>query len=428
MKTDDMKFLAWTFLLFGVFFFSCSKVEPYEDIDAAAMKVTNSMEKHPNVMLSPMETLGKNIFFDKISDPQWVSCATCHGPSYGYSGPIAGININNAGVYRGADPHRFGNRKPPSAAYATFSPIFYFDEEEGLFLGGNFSDGRATGELLGNPAADQALGPFLNFVEQNNKGSIDVLKAIESSKYANLWIEVWGEPIDYSTPEKKMESYGRVGLSIAAFEASPEVNSFSSKYDYYVAGKVELTDEEAWGMQLFNDENKGKCFLCHVSEPGPNGVPALFTDFSYDNIGLPKNPDNPFYNMDDVYFEDGSPINPDGENWIDMGLGGFLANHENPAWSAMASENMGKHKVPTLRNIDKKPGNGDLKAYGHNGYFTSLKAIVHFYNTRDVENWPMPEVAANVNTEELGNLGLTDMEEDAIVAFLRTLSDGYKIK
>lgn len=133
MKTDDMKFLAWTFLLFGVFFFSCSKVEPYEDIDAAAMKVTNSMEKHPNVMLSPMETLGKNIFFDKISDPQWVSCATCHGPSYGYSGPIAGININNAGVYRGADPHRFGNRKPPSAAYATFSPIFILTKKKDYF-------------------------------------------------------------------------------------------------------------------------------------------------------------------------------------------------------------------------------------------------------------------------------------------------------
>ena len=219
-----------------------------------------------------------------------------------------------------------------------------------------------------------------------------------------------------------------MGLSVAAYEASAEVNSFSSKFDYFVAGMVELTDEEAWGMQLFNDENKGKCFLCHPSEQGPSGEPALFTDFSFDNLGIPKNPNNPFYDMDGIYLDDGGPINPEGENWIDPGLGGFLASHPNPFWSGKAGENMGKHKVPTLRNIDKKPGNGSIKAYGHNGYFTSLKDIVHFYNTRDVDNWPLPEVAENVNTEELGNLGLTDAEENAIVAFLRTLSDGYKLK
>ena len=235
-----------------------------------------------------------------------------------------------------------------------------------------------------------------------------------------------GEPIDYSTPEKIEENYGRVGLSIAAFEGSPEVNSFSSKLDYYIAGVVELTEEEGWGMQLFNDEEKGKCFLCHISEPDPDGTPALFTDFSFDNVGVPRNLDNPFYGMNDVYFNDGSPINPDGENWIDRGLGGFLATRSE--WQAMAAENMGKHKVPTLRNVGKKHGNGFVKAYLHNGYFTSLKEVVHFYNTRDVENWPAPEVSTNVNSDELGNLGLTEDEENAIVAFLNTLSDGYKIK
>lgn len=93
----------------------------------------------------------------------------------------------------------------------------------------------------------------------------------------------------------------------------------------------------------------------------------------------------------------------------------------------MAAANLGKHKVPTLRNVDKRPGNGFPKAYMHNGVFKSLKEVVHFYNTRDVAsaNWPPPEVAVNVNTSELGNLGLTDAEENAIVAFMQTLSDGY---
>ena len=87
--------------------------------------------------------------------------------------------------------------------------------------------------------------------------------------------------------------------------------------------------------------------------------------------------------------------------------------------------NWGKHKVPSLRNVDLRPYPGFVKAYGHNGYFKSLEDIVHFYNTRDVQNWPPPEVAVNVNTAELGNLGLTPAEEADVVAFLKTLSDGY---
>ena len=114
--------------------------------------------------LTPLQKLGKNLFFDKISSPDWMSCASCHSPDVGWTGPTPGTNAHGA-VYRGAIPTRFGNRKPPSAAYATLSPVFHFDAGEGLFIGGNFWDGRATGELLGNPAADQALGPFLNPVD-----------------------------------------------------------------------------------------------------------------------------------------------------------------------------------------------------------------------------------------------------------------------
>jgi cytochrome c peroxidase len=158
------------------------------------------------------------------------------------------------------------------------------------------------------------------------------------------------------------------------------------------------------------------CSQCHPSEPS-DGEPPLFTDFTFDNLGLPKNLDNPFYAQP-------KHINPNGADWIDPGLGGFLKNagFEPEAYEA----EWGKHKVPTLRNVDRRPEAGFVKAYGHNGVFKSLEDIVHFYNTRDVEDWPDAEVPVNVNADELGNLGLTADEEAAIVAFLKTLSDGYE--
>ncbi len=375
--------------------------------------------------LTPKEQLGKKIFFDKISSPDWMACANCHAPEVGFTGPIPGINKIQA-IYFGAVPQRAGNRKPPSAAYATLSPIFHYDELEELFVGGNFWDGRATGEGLGNPAADQALGPFLNPVEQNNASKQAVLMQIAESQYAGLWEAVWGEPIAYETQAEIDQNYDRIGLAIAEYEASSEVNSFSSKYDYYLAGQAELTEQEAWGLELFNSEEKGKCALCHTSEPGAGGEPPLFTDFTFDNLGTPKNPDNPFYDMDEVYLDDGTPINPLGGAWIDPGLGGFLSTRAE--WVSMADDNMGKHKVPTLRNVAKAPGKVFPKAYMHNGVFKTLKEVIHFYNTRDVETWLPAEVPENVNTDELGNLGLTDEEEDAIVAFLKTLSDGYDLR
>ncbi len=400
-------------------------------------------------MLSPMEKLGKELFFDKLSEPGSMACAGCHAPSMGFTGAIPGINAHGA-VYRGAVPQRFGNRKPPTAAYATTSPVFHFDEGEGLFIGGNFWDGRATGWVLGNPAADQALGPFLNPVEQNNPSKMAVLEKVADSKYADLWEMVWGEPISYATPEDINENYGRIGLSIEAYEASNEVNAFSSKFDMFwrratmsgmdvteidmgnwqtYAGKG-LTMDELKGLALFNDEGKGMCALCHVLDPyvvGTTEKPPLFTDYSFDNLGVPKNPENPFYRMDEVYI-DGEPINPMGADWVDLGLGAFLETTGDPVWVAMAEENYGKQKVPTLRNVAKAPGNGFPKAFTHNGVFKSLKDIVHFYNTRDVNDWPPPEVPVNVNSDELGDLGLTGMEEDLIVLFMTTLSDGYRAR
>jgi cytochrome c peroxidase len=395
MKKKQFTLIMAGILLLGVIISSCNKLENLEFYD----------NLYQNGSLTSIQQLGKNIFFDKISVPaNKTACADCHGSSVGFTGPDELINKHGS-VYPGANGS-FGNRKPPSAAYATFSPGFYYDAATLSFVGGNFWDGRATGERLGSPSAEQALGPFLNPAEHAVPDALAVLKIIEKSKYISQWKKVWGEKLRYSTQEEINLNFDRVGLAIAAYEGSSEVNQFSSKFDYYLKSVVELTSEEASGLELFN--NKGKCALCHISI----GKKPLFTDFTFDNLGSPINPENPVYDY-----------NP---NFIDYGLGGFLLTRTD--YSSMATENMGKHKVPTLRNVDKRPDNGFTKAYMHNGVFKSLKEVVHFYNTRDDGSWPAPEVSANINTVQVGNLGLSDAEENAIVAFMKTLSDGYRIK
>jgi len=363
--------------------------------------------------LTPMEMLGKHLFFDEnLSTPPGQSCATCHAPETGFTGPDSDINAHEA-VYPGAVFTRSGNRKPPTAAYGGESPVLYYDEDEEVWVGGMFWDGRATGWTLGDPLAEQAQGPFLNPLEQNNPNAKLVIIKISMSDYADLFEEVWG-PGSLDFVDDIYGTYDRIALSIAAYEKSSEVNPFTSKYDYYLAGEADLTAEEALGLELF--EGKAMCSACHTSEPGPEGEPPLFTDFTYDNLGVPKNPENPFYDMPKKW-------NPNGEDWIDPGLGGFLKGAGYPP--EMYEPEWGKQKVPTLRNVDKRPYSEFVKSYAHNGYFKSLEEIVHFYNTRDVEDWPPPEVDVNVNTNELGDLGLTPEEEAAIVAFMKTLTDGY---
>lgn len=363
--------------------------------------------------LTPLKELGKSLFFDTaLSTPPGQSCATCHTPEAGFTGPDSSINAAGA-VYPGAVHTRFGNRKPPTSAYGGDSPVLYYDETEELWIGGMFWDGRATGWALGDPLAEQAQGPFLNPLEQNNPNAKLVCIRVRDSAYAGLFEEVWG-PGSLDCVKDVAGTYERIARSIAAYERSTEVNPFTSKYDYYLAGEVELTEQEAWGLELF--EGKANCSACHISEPGPSDEPPLFTDFTYDNLGVPKNPDNPFYSM---------PLkwNPDGAAWVDYGLGGFL---KNAGYELEVYEpELGKMKVPTLRNVDMRLYEGFVKAYAHNGYFKSLEEIVNFYNTRDVMPWPAPEVPQNVNTDELGNLGLSPREEAAIVAFMKTLSDGY---
>lgn len=392
--------------------------------------------------LTPLEELGKELFFDtNLSTPPGQSCATCHASEWGFTGPDPEINATQA-VYPGAVHTRAGNRKPPTAAYGGDSPLLHWfdDGEDALWLGGMFWDGRATGWTLGDPLAEQAMGPFLNPLEQNNPNAQLVCIKVRDSDYAHLFEDAWG-PGSLDCVKDIYGTYERIAISISAYEQSDEVNPFSSKFDafwdnaigagwdvteitmenyedYYGLGLEEL---EVQGLALFNDDTKGQCSACHVLDAGDAGYP-LFTDFSYDNLGVPKNPMNPFYDMPRKW-------NPDGADWVDPGLGGFLAGleestHYPPYPGYDPVDDWGKHKVPTLRNVDKRVAGG-TKAYAHNGYFKSLEEITHFYNTRDVALWDPPEVPINVNTDELGDLGLTLEEEGLIVLFMQTLSDGW---
>jgi cytochrome c peroxidase len=373
-----------------------------------------------------LQLLGEKLFFDKnLSDPEGQSCAACHSPETGWTGPDETVN-KTGGVYPGAKSPRFGNRKPNSAAYSTFSPLFNaVKTTAGIeFSGGNFWDGRATGHFLGNPASDQAQGPFLNPLEQNIENAGKLIQKVNKSEYASLLSKVAKDiwKIDDITKSPIDLQFGIIGIAIAAFESSPKVSPFTSKYDYYVKGEVSLSDREMSGMRLFN--GKGRCVICH---PAP-----IFTDFKFDNLGVPANPNNPFYTMD-------NSVNPDGASWVDAGLADFLKTR--PQYAMFAQENLGKHQTPTLRNVDKRPRPDFVKAYGHNGYFKSIESIVHFYNTRDLvpssdnksadqtssKSWPKPEVPENVNTTDMGNLGLTPGEEADIVEFLKILSDGYVV-
>lgn len=410
--------------------------------------VTLSAVGWASCSLSPKEELGARLFTDPhLSLNQNQSCASCHGFETGGTGPDSAINEHGA-VYEGSVPGRFGNRKPPAATYATFAPLFDYNADKG-FVGGNFWDGRATGWKLGNPAADQAQGPFLNPAEQALPDAAALVQGVCGSSYAPLFRRVWG-----NTACSDVETgYASLAKSIASIEGSAIASPFNAKYDRVLDRRAKLNHKEQQGLALF--KGKAKCTSCHVAE-SPEGRP-LFTDFGFDNLGIPRNPENPFYRMN-IVLVDGQPLNKLGPDWVDPGLGGFLAGLADDAgWrtlpfvtaslqsmtkealTAAAQENLGKHRVPTLRNVDKRPQPNFVKAFGHNGYFKSLKSIVHFYNTRDVRPrcpsaftdrqalaagcWPEPEVSANLNRDSVGDLGLTDGEEAALVAFLGTLSD-----
>jgi cytochrome c peroxidase len=440
------------------------------EIDRIEAQTINRLATLPDNQVQQIELLGKAMLYDKeLSVYRNEACNFCHMPETGFTGPISELN-RTTGSYPGSVRTRYSDRKPQTHSYAPLSPVLHYNPGQDDLVGGNFWDMRATGRRLGNPAAEQAEGPPTNPVEMGLSDIACAVYRASQRPYRDLFQKVWGaqafaiawpndveqvcsrpgpppandpKPVHLSDVDRgrAAATFDQMAQSMAGYEASAEVTPFTSKFDAVMAGKVQFTPDEQAGYALFR--GKANCNSCH-RDGGP-GEDPLFTDFTASNIGTPANPRLPYY-VEDKPDALGYAANPAGRSFIDGGVGNFLVKGHllsepsvpDARWLPLAPKNNGRFQVPTLRNVDKRPYAGFVKAYGHNGYFKSLKAIVHFYNTRDtlprcrpndpgegVACWPAPESTANMNTKTVGRLGLSDAEENQLVSFMQTLTDGF---
>jgi cytochrome c peroxidase len=413
---------------------------------------------------------GKAIFFDtSLSASGKQSCGTCHVPSRAYTAdpatdhglpvPLGGPNLDQTGF-----------RNAPSLMYSSFTPPFSLS---GGPVGGFFRDGRASS------LAAQAEQPFLTPFEMANADAAAVVTRLQNSPATlQAFVAAYGDGAlaDADTALADM------GLALAAYETQdPSFHPFSSKYDYWLLGQAQLTPQEQNGLNLFNNPGKGNCTACHPSQRQSYSTHALFTDFTYDNIGVPRNWSIPANTVGSVSPIDGAPfatvlkpVNvPDDAEYAyyDNGLCGPFepATGDVNARSVLSATTSlcGLFKVPTLRNI------AITSPYFHNGVFSDLHQVVEWYVTRDINNNtgnnpnPVPagpggnpyeavgtfytaadgkpdlyeyndlpvEYDANVNIAEVpytpptfgGGQAptLNAAEIDDVVAFLCTLTDGY---
>jgi cytochrome c peroxidase len=357
---------------------------------------------------SPAAALGEKIFHDEsLSASGKQSCASCHDPEHAHA------QSNDLAVQLGgANLDVPGFRATPSLRYLGQTPAFAFDAD-GTPTGGFNRDGRTQ------TLADQARRPLLAPHEMANASKADLLERLKRAPYAEAFRQVFGAGI----LDNADDAFERVVFALQQYEKEdPGFHPYDSKYDLFLAGRVQLTDAELRGLALFNNPAKGNCAACHPSARSADGSPPLFTDFSYDNLGVPRNPAIPA-TADASYF--------------DMGLCG-------PDRSDLASraDRCGAFKVPTLRNVATR------KVLFHNGYFNSLRDALGFYVRRDTnpEEWyplgadgtpqkfnDLPAAyRSNVNTSEAPYNrqpgmapALSAAEIEDLIQFLGSLNDGY---
>ena len=343
--------------------------------------------------------LGKLVFEDtSLSNPAGQACADCHTARTAFRDPE-----DEHSQSMGAVAGRFGARNAPTLLYAQLVPAPYDDPELGR-VGGLFWDGRAAS------LEDQVAGPLLNPLEMNNADRAAVVAHVRAASYAPAFAELFGPGV----LDDADRGFTAIAAVLAAYERSPELAPFTSRYDRYLAGTDTLSAAELRGLAIFDDPSRGGCARCHPDQPGPGGEPPLFTTFAYANLGVPRYPNNKFYIQS---------TNADGDRYIDHGLG---------AITSRASDD-GKFRIPTLRNIAR------TAPYGHNGYFANLPYALEFIANRTVGSydvatcsrargatvrcpWPEPEVAATVDARA-GSRALSPDELADLAAFLGTLTD-----
>ena len=373
----------------------------------ALLAATGVFAAPPTPGLSPLAALGEQLFKDEsLSVSGRLACQTCHQPEFAHAAPPT--DLVSRGGPRMDVP---GIRNSPSIRYASFTPPFGFDEQ-GTAFGGLFRDGRAPSLV------EQAKLPFLDVREMANPSADAVVARLRRSASAERFRAVFGA----AALDDAVQAFQGLAVAIAQYEAElPDFHRFDSKYDAWLAGRAQLTEQEARGLDLFEDPEKGNCAECHPSRPRPDGSPPLFTDFTYDNVGLPRNAR--------------IPANAD-PGFHDLGVCGPERKD-----LAVRRDLCGAFKVPTLRNVAR------TAPYFHNGAFATLREAVDFYARRDTHpgDWfPKtaaglrkfddlpPGLAGSVNTTEVpydrkegGTPALTPAEVDDVVAFLATLDDGY---
>ncbi|HQR19718.1 MAG TPA: cytochrome c peroxidase [Burkholderiaceae bacterium] len=347
---------------------------------------------------------GRQLFFDRqLSEPPGTSCASCHDPARAFTGD----NGSGSAVPRGSRPETRGTRNAPTVMYLATSPGPGFFEKDGTSVprGGFFWDGRAA------TLADQALGPLFTPHEMNNRDAVALVAKVAASDAAPMLRRAFGADV-FTDPGNALRA---ITASITAFEQSPELAPFSSKFDAVLRGQARFTPAEERGQSLFTIAQKGNCAACHTLNPDSRDPrDSLFTDFGFHALGVPRNPD----------------VARAGE--FDLGYCGAL-----PGGAGANARWCGWFKTPTLRNI------AVTAPYMHNGRFATLREAVAFYATRDTnpERWyPAGEKFNDLPPTLRGNVdldtrpyhrrpgqrpALNDEEIDDIVAFLNTLTDGY---
>jgi cytochrome c peroxidase len=348
--------------------------------------------------IGSLEALGEALFFDtNLSRNRTQSCATCHDPDFGFVDPretAAGLAVS-----LGDDGTSLGDRNAPTASYARFSPPFHRNKV-GAYVGGQFVDGREP-DLKG-----QAGGPPLNPIEMGMPDKASVVARLQENRdYVVAFKKLFGADV-FAAPET---AYAATTESIAAFEQTAFFAPFDSKYDRFLRGEAKLTEQEELGRLLFFSQQFTNCNLCHQLRKSQVARDETFSNYQYHNIGTPPN-------------TAARAVNGVKPGHIDHGL------LDNPQVTDTVQD--GKFKVPTLRNV------AVTGPYMHNGVFRDLRTTILFYNrynskaeARQInpetgQRWRPPEVPDTLSAKKLTHgPALDDKRIDALVAFLKTLTD-----